>query len=56
MKVLLLVLTAGVVVHCSFSAIKTHWFPRPDPHRLVWNTAKETAMERASVDDVRVLP
>jgi hypothetical protein len=49
MKVLLVVIAAGFVVKLSFSAIMTHWFPRPDPHRPAWNIAKEAAMDQAGV-------
>ncbi len=54
MRVLLLVVTAGFVVQVAFSAIVTHWFPRPNPARLAWNTAKEGALDRAGVEEMRV--
>jgi hypothetical protein len=56
MKVLLLMITAGLAVKLGFSAIMTHWFPRPDPHRIAWNIAKEAALDRAGVDNVQVWP
>jgi hypothetical protein len=54
MKVLLLLVTAGCVVQLAFSAVMTHWFPRPNPNHLAWNTANEAALDRASVEEVRV--
>jgi hypothetical protein len=54
MKVLLGVLAAGFAVKLAFSAVVTHWFPRPNPDHLAWNSAKEAAMERAAVEESRV--
>ncbi len=54
MKVLLGVLAAGFAVKLAFSAVVTHWFPRPDPDRLAWNTAKEAALEKAGLEETRV--
>ena len=56
MKLLLFVVTAGLAIKLAFSAVITHWVPRPDPDHLAWNTAKEAAMERAGVDEGRVWP
>ena len=53
MKLLLRVLAAGFVVKLGFWAIMTHWFPRPEPNRVAWNIAKEVAMERAGVRELR---
>lgn len=54
MKLLLFVVTAGLAIKLAFSAVITHWFPRPNLDRPAWNIAKETAMERAGVDELRV--
>jgi hypothetical protein len=53
MKLLLVVMTAGLTIKLAFSAVITHWVPRPDPDHLAWNIAKEAAMDRAGVDEVR---
>ena len=49
---LLGIVAAGFAVKLAFSAVVTHWFPRPDPDRLAWNSAKETAMDRAGVNEL----
>ena len=54
MKVMLGVVAAGFAVKLAFSAVMSHWFPRPDPAHLAWNIAKEAAMERAAVEESRV--
>ena len=46
MKFLLGILVAGFAVQVAFSAVVTHWFPRPNPDHVAWNIAKETALDK----------
>ena len=53
MRVLLLMVTAGFVVQLAFSAIVTHWFPRPNLDRVAWNTAKEAALDTVGLEETQ---
>jgi hypothetical protein len=52
MKGLPLIAAVGLGIQLGISAAVTHWFPRPHPDRIAWNTAKESALTRAAADDV----
>ncbi len=53
MKLVLFALIVGLLINLAFSAVVTHWFPRPNPDRVAWNIAKEAALDKAGLEETR---